>query len=434
VFRSIRGVPLLESALDELNMASRRPSPFAGTGFLQGFLDHDEFAALGQDVLLLAAVEGDALVGFLPLRRAPVRLFGRVERKVEFVVTHDSDRPGIVARPEDEERCARAFFRHLFRRERFSVLELVNQEEASPLLRPLRRRHPRYYARTLDGLSTAIIQTRDHDFGTWFSGLDSHFRLNVGRLGRRLLGAGRVEWVSACDPRARLPLLELYLDLERRSWKRQNGLGRHPERVALHRVLCEPGQDLRLSFHFLRIDGAVIAGSIDADFPGVRYGMETCYDESLAKLGPGHLQSLLTIREAFVRQAPSFNLFGGYCYYKGSWGAQLLSTRTLQVFRAGSAHWVKALLGDVRRRVRHSAAAAPGSNRFNPAKRDVEGREEAPVTAPAAPPAPTFEVERELAERTLSCLVAQGIAVERLSGDALLAALPFKGPGGGRSR
>ena len=422
---TIRGEPLLERGLDGLNLASRRPSPFNGTGFLQAFLDHDEFARPGQDVLLLAAVDGDDLVGFLPLRRTPVRLLGHVERRIELLVTHDADRPGIAARPEDEERCTRAFFRHLLRRERFSVLELVNQEEGSPALLPLLRRQSRFYARTLPGLSTAILETRGRDFTAWFGELDGHFRMNVGRLGRRFLSAGRVEWLSACDPRARGPLLELYLDLERRSWKRQNGLGRHPERVALHRLLCGSDQAMQLSFHFLLLDGAAVAGAIDADFPGARYALETCYDESLGKLGPGHLMSLLTIREAFVRQAPSFNLFGGYCYYKGSWGARLFDTRTLQVFRRGAVHWLKARLGDVRRRAARPAAEAPGESRFNPAKREVEGREEPPAAA-----SPALDAERALATRTLDTLAAEGIAVERLSGDALVAALPYKATAG----
>jgi hypothetical protein len=203
----------------------------------------------------------------------------------------------------------------------------------------------------------------------------------------------------------------------------------------MHRLLCAPDQPLRLGFNFLLKDGAVVGGMIDADYPGVRYAMETCYDESLARLGAGHLVTLLTVREAFACGAPALNFFGGYDYYKGKWAARLLGTRTLQVFRVGSPHWLKARLGDLRRWLEERRELKE-AGRFNPVKREVEqqepGRAAAAKEGGAPVGLPSLEAERALAARILGTLAAEDVVLERLEGAALRAALPFKSPAPGR--
>jgi hypothetical protein len=72
-FGTVRGVPILEAQLDALGAASRLPSFFSSRGFLEALLDHDERRVPGDEVVLLAALEGDRLAGFLPLRRIPER-------------------------------------------------------------------------------------------------------------------------------------------------------------------------------------------------------------------------------------------------------------------------------------------------------------------------------------------------------------------------
>ena len=429
VLRSLEGEPLLEGQLDALNMASRRPTPFNGRDFLRTFMQHDEFAGPDQEIRLLAAVENDRLVGFLPLRKRPAQALGRTEAKLEFYITHDNDRPTLVARPEDEARCAAAFWHHLFAGPRdWSIIELSNVEDGAALLQ-LPAKKAGAYARVLDGAPTAIIPTNQGDVKVWYESLKKSWRHTVGRLGRKLLGAGNVEVVSCHDVRASHRLLDLYLDLERRSWKVKHGVGRTPERIALHRRLCEPDSEFKLSFQFVLLDGVIIAGMIHGDFPGVLYGMETCYDDAYEKLGPGHLIYLMSIREAILRGAPSLNEFADFAYYKAYWGAELVPTKTLQVFRFGSAHWLKARLGEIKRRLAGSYLGRK-SGRFNTVKRTVEesegeGGEAAETTETIAP---ARDAERALASSVLAALASEGVALERLAGPELVAALPYPGP------
>ena len=405
VFSAIRGEPLLERGLDALNTASRLPTPCNGAGYIQAVLDNDEFARAGQKILLLAALDGNDLVGFLALRRAPVRVGRLTEDVVEFLITHENDRPRMAARPADEERCARAFFRHLLENERgWKVLDFVNLPGGSPLLLPAGRRPGGFRVRVIEGLPSAVLPVERHaDLGAWYRSLGREFRKDVERQGRRFLGAGRVELVGCRDPRARLPLLEVYLDLESRSWKSRERIGWHPARVGKRRALCAPDQPMQLSFHFLLLDGAPVAATVVGLHQDVLYGVETCYDAAFGKLGPGHFMFLMAVREAFVRRVATLNMHADFAYYKGKWGARIEGTHRLQLFRLGSAHWLKSHLGDWRRRLRLRTTEEV---RFNRYKRQAENEGAEPVKMPvggqASPAAgvaarPALDAERELA-------------------------------------
>lgn len=432
VYQGVRGVPLLERGLDALNLASRRPTPFNGRQVFQAFLDHDEYGGSHQSPRLLAAVEGERLVGFLPLRRVPARALGRDESRLEFFITHDSDRPDLVARPEDERRCAEAFWRHLLGPGRdWQVLELCNLEPCSPLLPAPGQALPGSFTRVVEGLPTSVIPTPQADLAAWYKTLKKSWRHTVSRQGRKLLSAGQVELITCRDRRAGPALLDLYLDVERRSWKRGHGVGRHPARLALHRALCAPGSDLPLTFQFLLLDGAVVSGFVFGEFGATLYGMEICYDAAFSPLAPGNLMSLASVGEAIARGHGSLNLFSGFAYYKGNWGAEVLPTRTLQLFRPGSAHWLKAHLGDVKRRVAGSWLGEK-AGRFNRVKKQVDAGQAQPAgdggeKAEQAPPTgpPQRQAERDLAARVLAALEAEGIPLLRVGGPALEAALPF---------
>src|SRR5574342_242507 len=94
-YRSLAELEPLAGRLDELNLASRRPSPFATFGYLRTYLEFDEHACAGSTPLLLVAFDGAGPVGFLPLRTAPVRTLGLAATRVELLATHDTDRLGL---------------------------------------------------------------------------------------------------------------------------------------------------------------------------------------------------------------------------------------------------------------------------------------------------------------------------------------------------
>ena len=76
VVRSRAQLAPLFGELAALNLASRRPCPFSTPEFLSLTLEHDEFAAPGDELLFLLAYAGDRLVGYLPLRKTMRRALG----------------------------------------------------------------------------------------------------------------------------------------------------------------------------------------------------------------------------------------------------------------------------------------------------------------------------------------------------------------------
>jgi hypothetical protein len=235
-----------------------------------------------------------------------------------------------------------------------------------------------------------------------------------------MLAAGSVELLTARHPDDLDAFLDLYLDVERRSWKgpAAAGIGRHPARIALFREQCRPGRAVAPVIHLVTLDGVPVAGMFGVEFAGALYAREIAFDERFEGLGPGHLLMLLAIGNAMARRLTAVNLLGFFGYYKGRWGAVVTPTRGLQLLRRWSPPWVAARMQSVYRRIRPGLAAAPGVT-FNPARRGAEDGE-----APSAKGLPDRLGERAHLEEALRRLPAG--RVQRLCGAALESALPFR--------
>src|SRR4051812_38904408 len=134
VLRSLGAVAPLRDQIDALNLVSRRPCPFSTFEYLETFLAHDEYFAREDELLFLAAFDESRLAGYLPLRKFHDRRFVVPFGHVLPMISHDTDRPHVVARADDEARCCEAFYRYLLDRERgWDLLELPMQDEASGL-------------------------------------------------------------------------------------------------------------------------------------------------------------------------------------------------------------------------------------------------------------------------------------------------------------
>jgi len=416
--RSMAEVAPLGARLDALNLASRRPCPFATSEYLRAFTGHDELARPGDQVLFLCAWRGEELVGYLPLRRTWRRALGLPFRRVELLVSRDTDRPHVVARAEDEAACAEAFYRHLARHERWSSVELGFQDAASALWPVSGLPSRRFRVRQYPDAPNTTVPLPAGTLADFYRGLAGDFRNTVSRLSRRLLAAGRVEAVSCHAPQARRPLLDLYVDVERRSWKEavKVGLARHPERLAFFHALCEPDQPLQLGFDFVLLDGVPISAMMSGAFGGTWYAFETGYDSAYGDLSPGYLTWLLAFRHGLAQGLRAYNLQAAYSYYKSRWNGVTTATWVAQVHRVPSLPWLKGVLGDVKR----ALLRRPEPQRFNQVKRAVESK-------PSGDPAdrPPRAAEAAQAERAFTALVAAGVPLERLSGEALALALPF---------
>jgi len=421
VFRRLADLAPWRGALADLNLASGRPSPFQTLEYLEAYQAHDEQAQAGAEPLVLVAFAGGRPIGLLPLRLRPARALGLRCARLEHFTVHDADRPGLVARAEDEARCAEAFLRHLTGREPgWDLLELAEQDASSPLASAAAvLPDGRFYVRRFPNNPNGTVELR-RGFEPWFRGLHREQRSKMTRRARALLGPGDVELLVTRSRAAAAALLDLYLDVEGRSWKAaaRAGIARHPERVAFFRSLLAPGQPAEPTFLFLLRAGLPIAGFLTLAFERTVYGLEMAFDEAEGEAAPGNVLMLLAIREAAARGATGFNMLGNYEYHKARWKAAVTETAAIQVFRRFGPHHLRAVVGEWRRRVVGSGTTQRDVE-FNLTRHRAAGR----------PREDLREAARSAAEARLARLAAEGHALERCRGAALAALLPFAIPG-----
>lgn len=410
--RTLAEVNALRGPIDVLNLESRRPCPFSTYEYLETFLAHDEYAATGDELLFLVAFDEGEVIGYLPLRKNRVHALGVVPfTRVGVLISHDTDRPHLIARPEDEPRCAAAMYEHLLEREpSWSVLDLALQDAESalhavPKLNPLR-----FWAREFENMPVSRLALRARSVPEYLRGLTGHQRKALNRSVRKTLTAGRAEAISSSGPAETAALLELYLDLEQRSWKAAAlaGISRHPERIAFFRALAGPEQPMRLAVHLLLLDDLPVSGAVTGAFGGVMHGLETCFDQDAEATECGHVAVLLAIRQAMVGGLDELNLNGNYAYNKAHFGGVVTPTRAVQLFKVGSPPWVHAQAGELKRRLLPAQPVAPS---FNPERRAWEH---------AAEVRPARLEERESARSVLA-----GLGLDRLGGAALADALGY---------
>lgn len=409
-FTSLADVRRHRDAMNALNLASRRPCPYSTVEYLETFLAHDEYGAKERELLVLAAFDGERFVGTLALRKHWASLGrGLWFRRVGVMVSHDTDRPHVVSKPDDEARCAQAFYEYLVETGGWSLLELNFQDSESALLAPPPLSPLRFWVRRYENMPISLAPITVADFDGYLKSLSKSSRRAFARSFRRTAEAGRMETVSSSDPVAVRALLELYLDLERRSWKEaaHAGVRRHPRRVDFFRALAQPGQPMVLSVHLVLVDGLPVSGAVSGAFGGVLQAIETCFDQDYEQTSCGHLGALLCFRQAVREGLREVNMNGNYAYNKAHFGAEATPTWAVQVYRVGGLPWLKAQAGRVRRWLKPEAAAAAA---FNPERREHEAH-----TAER----PARAEERARAQAVLAELEAKGAKLERLAGHEL---------------
>jgi CelD/BcsL family acetyltransferase involved in cellulose biosynthesis len=401
--------------LNAINLASRLPDPFSTFEFYELYYAHDEFLRHGveSELWFLTVRDEGRIIGYLPLRRVRDRALGLGCSKVEFFATHDNDRPHLVARPADEERCREAVFRWLYEHRRdWGFLELKQQPADSILCDTSSfSGSRRYHVRKFPNLENSSIAIRWNTLREWFGDLSHNMRHNIGRQFRALAAFGRLEHIGSSDPRATPVLLELYRTIEARSWKAgaDATISRSPRRIDFFRELLGPRSPLRVRIDLLLLDGVPIAGLLCGGFEKRLYALHSVFDDAYSKAGPGGSALLFGMREAIEGRYVCFNLLSGFCYYKTRWRADVTSTHAVQVFRVGSPRFFRALLGGLRR------AVVPDAE--HPGDFNLVRRESAIAASPLA------AGERVRIASLLAELARMEIAIE--GPDELARSLPF---------
>jgi hypothetical protein len=198
------------------------------------------------------------------------------------------------------------------------------------------------------------------DAKAYAAAMSQKMRWNVKKQLKTLFAAPGLTALVSSKPAARAALYELFLDIERRSWKTRGSAGVGSREETYRAVLADPASPLELFVAVLLLDGLPIGGSVWGTYGNNSYYFQSVYAESHEALSPGTLMTWLPIQSALATRRAQFNMLPDFSYYKSRWLAETIETETLQVFRVGSRYHLKAMLGDFKRKIleRHEAKKA----------------------------------------------------------------------------
>jgi hypothetical protein len=219
--------------------------------------------------------------------------------------------------------------------------------------------------------------------------------------------------------------LDVYCDLDRRSWKcgTSASIERNPRRVRFYREIVAGGAGLDPEFVGVMLNGVLIAGlligsnaSASPDNHGA-WCLEMAYDQSLANLASGQLLLLLAVGMAIEKSHRYLNFMQNYAYYKHRWAAEPIHVVNVQLIRSLSLHNASAYLGVAKRKLR--------AWRRLPSEICMPGDEQRAGRGGNANPAVTTANREHAGKLTAAALAHGGPGVRRLDRKAYRAHLPF---------
>jgi CelD/BcsL family acetyltransferase involved in cellulose biosynthesis len=181
-----------------------------------------------------------------------------------------------------------------------------------------------------------FIDTARGSFDDYVKGMSAKTRANLRRARRRLESEGRLD-VRVDEPIADLePTLAEAFELEAAGWKgRSKSATLSSERAArFWRCVSERfDQAGELRFSQLRLDGSLIAFSLDVLHGGRIYGMKISYDERLSSFAPGNVLVMEMVARAFERETQAIEMLGPMLDSKQRFATGARETMVLRAYR-----------------------------------------------------------------------------------------------------
>lgn len=404
VVTSLSDAEAFRREANEVHAACSRPDVFSTLDFCLHTARNDEYhpGGKGFEPRIYLCFEKGRLLGYLPLRLTRKRRFGLHPNALEFLVPHFGDRPHLVARPDDEDRVAEAMLDVILAHgQSWSVFVLHQQDEASALRRAVARAPRWRFWRQEIPLTPASVIPAAERFATfegYLEALQADFRSDVRRGIRKLLKAGRVEYLVAEGPSVVPALLPVYLALEHRSWKRAQeanaGITRDPVRVQLFEGWARGENGARPGAGFVLVDGRAVAGMLYSVGEHDSSALEMVFDDEWSSVSPGTLLVPMTVLRMIEARKRTVGMMHSYGYYKSRWLGEEVPMSTLKLFRLGTPESVRAVGG----RLYHLARERWPRSREQAAENVVHNPVRRSIAAGALPPmVPVPELEPLLA-------------------------------------
>lgn len=348
----------LQTRWDELLLATPGHTVFQSYVYQRLWWRH--FGA-DNELFIVLIVRDGAVQGIAPLQIQTVKYHGRYCRQLSFIGSRwEVDRPTFFF-PRDPTPLLRALVAFLgHRSSKWDICELHEQPTQSDGLRTLEESFQRagyLIARTPDSSCPYLAIA-----GTWqefLAGKSQTFRKNLKTAGRRLRDAGELQYNVYDAPSDTRAQLEIYRDIESRSWKSAEGVGvsRSGDYFDFYREMAEVfGRHRGFIIRVLTIDGKAIAGTFGLEFDGIYYSLQIAHDGKYSRASPGTYLEALEMEECFKQRYREYEFLGGFLNNKSRWTSTFRHTTQLHVLRRalffGAIHllhfrikpWVKELI------------------------------------------------------------------------------------------
>ena len=320
---------------DELLLATPEHTVFQSYAYQRLWWRH--FGSDNKLFIVLIVREG-VIRGIAPLQIQSMKYHGRYCRQLSFIGSRwEVDRPTFLF-PSDGSNLLRALVALLAEgADEWDIAELHEQVTGSEMLRELGdafRSAGYLVAHTPDSNCPYLAIS-----GTWqqfLAAKSQTFRKNLKTAGRRLRSAGDVQYRVYDSSDATRAQLDVYRDIEGRSWKSAEGVGvsRSEDYFEFYREMAEAfGPRRGFVIRILTVDERPIAGTFGLEFDGIYYSLQIAHDREFSRSSPGTYLEGLEMEECFGHGYREYEFLGGFLNNKSRWTTTFRFTTQLHVFR-----------------------------------------------------------------------------------------------------
>jgi len=317
----------LEPDWDALVERSASATVFLTWEWLRPWWRH--FARRGDELAILAAREGDTLVGLAPLYRSRVAASHRLGslRRLGAIGDRsgDSEYLDFAIEPGREAHVLPAFLDAIERDERgWDLLHFHLMPAASPNLEPLRR-FAAGRGWLVESRSVPCLAIRlPGDWEQYLATLQPRFRSKLRSLDRKFAADSGAAFEMCTDVAALPERLESLFALHQRRWRTAGKPGAFAD-AARRGFYGEMGAAfLRrgwLRFWSLRLGGRFVAHEFSFEHLGHVYFLQQAYDIACSDQNVGTALKAHVIRQSIGSGARVYDFLAGAAPYKQRWGA-----------------------------------------------------------------------------------------------------------------
>jgi CelD/BcsL family acetyltransferase involved in cellulose biosynthesis len=342
---------------DDLHRATAAATPFQRHGWLRAWWDH--FGA-GRPLAVAVARQGDRLAAALPLLRAHHKIGVLSLRSLESASNDHSFRFGPLCR-DDAPDALDAIWAHLRSIESTWDLLLL-REIAVPEGEEGRERFAVMAAR--DGHPFGVWRSYASPYlrleGTWetfLADLPGKFRYNLRNRAKKLEGEGTVAFQVVRDGDVSEALLDACFDVERRSWKGEEGsaIACDPTLRSFYRTVARDAAARgALRLNLLRVGERIAAFDLSFQEGARYYCLKISYDPDFARFGAGQLLNARILEWCYGARVTEYEFLGPLTEAKDAWQPATRRHVWVYVFGRGpiprAAHVLKFVLRDAIKR------------------------------------------------------------------------------------